>query len=228
MNACIFAGPTLPPRDAARALPATWLPPAKHGDVYRAVTLLRPRAIGIVDGYFQWVPSVWHKEILWAMHEGVHVFGAASMGALRAAELAPFGMRGIGRIFEAYRNGLLSRDGDGAFEDDDEVAVVHGPPESGYIAASEAMVNIRCTLGDAARAGVISAATRSRLAAIAKTVFFAERSYELVLERGRAEGLPADELAALAAWLPAGRVDQKRLDALAMIETMQGFLAREI
>ena len=44
----------------------------------------RPRAIGIIDGYFQQVPSVWHKEILWAMAQGVHVFGSASMGALRA------------------------------------------------------------------------------------------------------------------------------------------------
>ena len=65
----------------------------------------RPRAVGIIDGYFQQVPSVWHKEILWAMAQGVHVFGSASMGALRAAELAPFGMRGVGLIFEAYRDG---------------------------------------------------------------------------------------------------------------------------
>src|SRR5687767_6709336 len=228
MNACIFAGPTLPPRDDARAHHATWLPPAKHGDVYRAVALLQPRAIGIVDGYFQWVPSVWHKEILWAIHQGVHVFGAASMGALRAAELAPFGMRGVGRIFEAYRNGVLPQSGNEPFEDDDEVAVVHGPAESGYIAASEAMVNIRCTLASAERAGVIFTATRARLVAIAKAVFFPERSYELVLERARAEGLPEAELAALAAWLPTGRVDQKRADALAMIEAMQNLLAHDL
>lgn len=228
MNACIFAGPTVPPRDDARALAATWLPPAKHGDVYRAVSLLRPRAIGIVDGYFQWVPSVWHKEILWAIHQGVHVFGSASMGALRAAELAPFGMRGVGRIFEAYRGGVLAGCGDGPFEDDDEVAVVHGPPESGYIAASEAMVNIRCTLAAAERAGVVDAATRSRLVAIAKAEFFPERSFELVLRRARAEALPEDQLAALEAWLPSGRVDQKRTDALAMIETMQNLLAQDL
>jgi len=108
MTACIFAGPSLAPRDAAAPADFTWLPPARHGDVYRAVSLLRPRAIGIVDGYFQWVPSVWHKEILWALQQGVHVFGAASMGALRAAELAPFGMRGVGRIFEAYRDGVFA------------------------------------------------------------------------------------------------------------------------
>ena len=226
MRACIFAGPTLPPRDQARAQAGAWLPPAKHGDVYRAVMLLRPQAIGIVDGYFQWVPSVWHKEILWAMHSGVHVFGAASMGALRAAELAPYGMRGVGRIFEAYRSGLLADCEDAPFEDDDEVAVVHGPPETGYIAVSEAMVNIRCTLSSAVRAGVIAAATCAQLVAIAKAIYFPERSYHLVLERARAQALPEVELSALEAWLPQNRADQKRMDAVAMLAVMQKFLAQ--
>lgn len=227
MNACIFAGPTLPPGDEARTPSLTWLPPARHGDVYRAVTLLHPRAIGIVDGYFQWAPSVWHKEILWAVQNGVHVFGAASMGALRAAELAAFGMRGVGRIFTAYRDGVLAECGDEPFEDDDEVAVVHGPPESGYLAGSEAMVNIRCTLAEAERAGIVRAATRARLVAIAKGSFFPERSYDALLSRARAEGLPAAEVAALQAWLPAGRVNQKRADAIAMLDAICAFLATD-
>ena len=105
MSACVFLGPTLPAADAASVLDAICLPPVKLGRRLPRRVAPRPRAIGIVDGYFQWVPAVWHKEILWAIDQGVHVFGAASMGALRAAELAPFGMRGVGRIFEAYRDG---------------------------------------------------------------------------------------------------------------------------
>jgi hypothetical protein len=223
MNVCIFAGPTLAPRHEARKHAATWLPPAQHGDVYRAVSLLRPRAIGIVDGYFESVPSVWHKEILWAIRQGVHVFGAGSMGALRAAELTLFGMRGVGIIFEAYRDGVLDGTGE-PFEDDDEVAVVHGPPESGYISASEAMVNIRCTLANAERAAVISAETRARLVGIAKALFFPERSYERLLQEARHAGMPAAQLAALEAWLPEGRVNQKQADALAMLGAMGAFL----
>jgi hypothetical protein len=221
----VFVGPTLAPGDAAGVLEATYLPPAKQGDVCRAVSLFEPRAIGIIDGYFQWAPSVWHKEILWAIAHGVHVFGAASMGALRAAELAPFGMRGVGRIFDAYRDGVLAQSGDEPFEDDDEVAVIHGPAESGYLAASEAMINIRCTLSNADSAGVISGATRARLVAIAKSLYFPERSYDLLLEMARAETLPEVQLAALQAWLPEGRVNQKRADALAMLDTMREFLA---
>ena len=54
-----------------------------------------PGAIGVIDGYFDGVPSVWHKEILWALSQGIRVFGGASMGALRAAELDGFGMTGV-------------------------------------------------------------------------------------------------------------------------------------
>ena len=61
-----------------------------------------PRDIGIIDGYFEATPTVWHKEILWAMTQGIHVYGAASIGALRAAELHDFGMVGIGRVYEAF------------------------------------------------------------------------------------------------------------------------------
>lgn len=223
MNACIFAGPTLPARDEARKHVATWLPPAQHGDVYRAVSLLRPRAIGIVDGYFESVPSVWHKEILWAMRQGVHVFGAGSMGALRAAELASYGMRGVGVIFAAYRDGVLDGTGE-PFEDDDEVAVIHGPAESGYIALSEAMINIRCTLIEAERAAVIGPETRARLVGMAKALFFPERTYERLLQEARSAGLDESQLAALQAWLPSGRVNQKRADAVAMVEAMRAFL----
>ncbi len=54
-----------------------------------------------------------------------------------------------------------------------------------------------------------------------------ERSYELLFERARAAALPAAELAALRSWLPAGRVNQKRADALAMLEAMRNFLAAD-
>jgi hypothetical protein len=225
MNVCVFLGPTLAVPDAEAVLDAVYLPPAKHGDVYRAVALLRPQAIGLIDGYFQWSAAVWHKEILWAIHEGIHVFGSSSMGALRAAELTPFGMRGVGRIFEAYRKGALGSETDEALEDDDEVCVVHGPAESGYIAASEALVNIRFTLADAAASDLIGERTRVRLLEIARALFFPDRTFARLLEQARAEDLPGDELTALERWLPAGRTNQKRDDAIAMLETMREFLA---
>ena len=216
MTVFIFTGPTLTPDEARRELDAVYLPPASQGDVYRAA-LARPRAIGLIDGFFDYVPSVWHKEILWAMSRGVAVFGSASMGALRAAELAPFGMRGVGKIFQAYRTG--------AIEDDDEVALLHGPAESGFRPTSEAMVNIRATLQRAQARRVISRETRLQLESLAKGLFYPERSYTAILDLAGRRGLPARQIEKLRAWLPAGRVDQKREDALAMLRAMRHFLA---
>jgi hypothetical protein len=208
----VFAGPSLELVAARRILDADYRPPAVKGDVIAAVRSGAP-AIGIIDGAFEWTLSVWHKEILWALSEGVYVLGAASMGALRAAELAAYGMRGVGRVYELYRDGLL--------EDDDEVAVVHAPSDS-YAAASDAMVDIRCTLRAAWRDGVISAHTRRRLVGIAKRTFYPDRSYASLIAQATAGGVPAMELAALQAWLPAHRVEQKRADALELV----GELAR--
>jgi hypothetical protein len=158
----IFVGPTLSVAEARAELDAVYLPPVAQGDVYRAVRA-GARVIGIVDGYFERLPSVWHKEILWAMSEGVHVFGSASMGALRAAELAVFGMVGVGSIYEAFASGKL--------EDDDEVAVAHGPQDGGYQTVSDAAVDIRATLAAAVQAGVIGAETGAALESIAKGLF---------------------------------------------------------
>jgi hypothetical protein len=215
MSVYVFAGPTLSPEDVRAELDAVSLPPAAQGDVYR-VSLARPRAIGIIDGFFDQVPAVWHKEVLWAMQQGIAVFGSASMGALRAAELAPFGMTGVGKIFEAYRSGEL--------EDDDEVALMHGPADAGFRPASEAMVNIRATLAAAETQGVIRRETHLALATIAKGMFYPQRTYAVILERGAREGLAPNELESLRAWLPGGRVDQKREDALAMLRAMREYL----
>ena len=88
MTALVFLRPTLARRDAEQLIDAVMLPPAQQGDVFRAVHVHRPAAIGLIDGAFAEARPVWHREILWAMSQGVHVFGAASMGALRAVELA--------------------------------------------------------------------------------------------------------------------------------------------
>jgi hypothetical protein len=216
MRAAIFAGPSLPPNLRPANPAIEWHPPVRQGELYRAA-LTRPAVIGVVDGYFEVTPTVWHKEILWAMAQGIHVFGAASIGALRAAELDRFGMRGIGRIYRDFRGGVL--------EDDDEVAMLHGPEEIGYPPVTEAMVNIRATLAGAARDGVVATAIAAELTAIAKSLFYKERTYRAMLDAARAPGLDTAGLVRLEEWLPAGRVDQKRLDTLAMLDAIADHIA---
>jgi hypothetical protein len=217
MTIHVFAGPTLSAREVLSRLPCAVVEgPVKFGDVYRAARQ-NPTAIAIVDGYFERVPATWHKEILWAMSEGVHVFGASSMGALRAAELCDFGMVGVGAIFEAFRDGEL--------EDDDEVAVAHGDESTGFVPVSDAMVNIRVTLRRAAAEGVLRGATESALVALAKGIFYADRSYPALLEAGASAGLDSLELSRFRVWVGVGRVDQKRADAEKLLEQLKGWHA---
>lgn len=206
----VFAGPTLHGVDD---LPAIFerRGPARRGDVYLA-SLSRPRAIVLVDGYFDQTPSVWHKEILAAIAAGTPVFGTASLGALRAVELTGFGMRGFGRVFEDFSAGAL--------EDDDEVAVAHAAAEDGYRPLSVAMVDIRATLDAALTAGVIAAETRETLITLAKRMHFPERVYPRLVTDAAAR-VPADELGRFEGWLPKNAVRQKRDDARALLTQIE-------
>jgi hypothetical protein len=215
MNICVFLGPTLSAQTAAKVLDAVYLPPAAQGDVYLAGND-GAEVIGIIDGYFQGAPSVWHKEILWAMSRGIHVFGSASMGALRAAELGVFGMQGVGRIFEAYRDGEIS--------DDDEVAVVHGPREMGYLAKTVPLVNMRATLCKAVEIGLISEQDQRVLFDSARSLFYWDRSYSALMKQC-ATRVEANVLMALSDWVSEHAVDQKAEDAIEMLERMRGFKA---
>jgi hypothetical protein len=207
----VFCGPTLSAGEASTILPAgVFLGPAAGGDVYRAAQR-KPASILLIDGYFDHRLSVWHKEILWALTHGVRVYGASSMGALRAAELAAFGMVGVGRVFQLFECGDL--------EDDDEVAVVHDEAEQGYRLRSEAMVNIRVTLEQARRAGALSASAEQRLVQHAKSRFYPERSFTALLAAAPELGLTEPEVADFRGYLRTfGRVDQKRRDAVEALE----------
>lgn len=217
----IFTGPTLSPEIAVKTLNAVYLPPVRLGDVYQICQLFSPQVIGIIDGYFNQVPAVWHKEILYAISQGINVIGAASMGALRAAELNQLGMIGCGEIYKAYQRGTLAPFNDEVFEDDDEVAVIHGPAELNYLAASDALINIRFTLANAMQLNVIEGQVGRQLAAIAKHLFYAKRNYASILEIAQQQGLPETQLLALRDWLKLNKIDQKQRDAITLLETIQ-------
>jgi hypothetical protein len=208
----IFLGPTLSSEDACAILPeATICPPAAQGDVWRAA-LKRPRAIGIIDGYFERLPAVWHKEILWAMSQGIHVYGAASIGALRAAELEPFGMRGVGEVYEAYSTGVLERD--------DEVAVMHGDASCSYRLLSVALVDVRATLRAASRTGVLAEQDVAALLDAAAGRHYSERRWPIIVEDA-ARRSNRSVLDSFVRWLPQGERSQKAEDARAMLALMK-------
>lgn len=174
----VFLGPTLPADEAKSILPeADYRPPAQAGDVYRAVAHDNARVVGLIDGVFGTVPSVWHKEILFAIGRGCAVLGSSSMGALRAAECAEFGMRGVGRIAELFTSGGL--------EDDDEVAVAHLDAESGFAVLSVPMVNLRLVAPLAVERGIVSAPTVEVFLRQAKAIYYPERTWDRLTEVAR-------------------------------------------
>lgn len=201
----VFLGPTLPKGEAKTIFPGFYRPPVAIGDVFRAVQA-SPQTLLIVDGYFEGVPSVWHKEILYALACGVRVYGCSSMGALRAAELSAHGMVGVGRIYDMYA--------DGSLEDDDEVAVTHASADSGYRCASHAMVNLRHGLRLAVDADVLSASQAADLGTRAKELFYADRHWGRVVRFAVEAGLPPAATEALSAIGRSAAADLKRQDAL--------------
>jgi hypothetical protein len=208
----VFVGPTLPAGEVAALVPrATIAPPAAVGDVLAAAGR-RIRRIVLVDGYFERMAAVWHKEILIALERGIEVWGAASMGAIRAAELARFGMRGAGAVYRGFASGALVAD--------DEVAVAHLPADYGYRVTSDALVNLRDGLARAAAARVIAARTAARLVELARARYYRERSWTQLVIDGVAAELPRRQLDALAAWQARIRPDRKAADARLLLHRL--------
>ncbi|SDM16958.1 TfuA-like protein [Allokutzneria albata] len=208
----LFVGPTLP--DAEKLVAGTEvrvLPPIAAQDLFR----LDPApgdVVGIVDGYFHHARSITHKEILVVIERGVRVLGAASTGALRAAELDTFGMTGIGEIYADYTTGVL--------EADDEVTLLHGLPEHDYRPLSEPLVNMRATLAVAERRGYCSPATRELLIGAMADRPYPARCYRAMWAVGRDLGVDEEELLQLASFVDSGAVDRKREDALLLLEAL--------
>jgi hypothetical protein len=207
----VFLGPTLPHVDASRILDAVYLHPASQGSVLRAVQRYDPSILLIVDGSFQLEPAVRHKEILWALERGVPVVGAASIGALRAAELYPH-MHGVGLIYRWYRRF--------PFTPDDAVAVLHGPPEISTKAFTVALLDLRMSFRAAERSGVIPREFRTRLDAAAHGLNFRDRTISSIVNAAW-EPADGDSPEHWCNMLTGALVEQKKLDAIRALELVR-------
>jgi hypothetical protein len=184
--------------------------PAEMGDVERAV---RDgfKAIGLIDGHFQQVGSVWHKEILFALAAGVAIFGGASMGALRAAECRAFGMIPVGKIADDYCRGTLV--------DDSDVAVTNAPAELDFAPLTEPLVDAQATLERLAKLRLISSEELRHLIMSAKQLYFADRTDKRIVSEAKLGERTEDVLLAYRRH----HVSLKHRDALQLIRTLQRF-----
>ncbi|WP_203897798.1 TfuA-like protein [Virgisporangium aliadipatigenens] len=143
-------------------------PPVLHGDLLR-IDAGPDDVVVLIDGGYHHAASVRHKEILSVIDAGAVVVGCSSMGALRAAELATFGMIGNGAVFEAFRSGRV--------EADDEVALAHGEPPD-YRRFSEPLINMRIAVEAARRIGAVSETEAAAIVDRARSMHYSMRSWK--------------------------------------------------
>lgn len=210
----VFVGPTLAWSEPQLTTPGVRVhPPARHGDLFTAA-IRDGDTVVLIDGMYHQAPPLRHKELLAAMGRGVRLIGAASIGALRAAELDRFGMLGVGTIYSAYASGAITGD--------DEVAVGQAP-DGDFRALTWPVVSLRHVLQLAQAAGVVDDARAVRLLAALRGIYYPQRTLAAVRIVCDREG-DGD----FARWLSAQRAedphfgDIKRADALQALSVARG------
>jgi len=136
----VYLGPSCSYKHASEFCPeGIYRRPACQGDLMSDAVQVQPDRILLIDGQFAQNLSVWHKEVIFCLTRGIKVYGASSMGALRAADLWRQGMIGCGKIVDWYRTGVT--------EDDAEVALLYleNPPGT-FVPLSVPQINVRATL----------------------------------------------------------------------------------
>jgi hypothetical protein len=207
----VFLGPSLDLGAARQRLAADFRPPIRRGDLPRAAQQ-GARRVAIIDGEFGQALSVSILEVRAALRSGVEVWGASSMGALRAAECWPIGMLGVGWVYEQYRSG--------AIQADDEVALIFDA--STGAARTTPLVNMRWSAQQATDAGVLCAADAAEILGFAATLRYEQRSYRCLQRLAPAQLQPA--IAALLGWVSSHpeRADRKGLDADELLRRLAG------
>lgn len=206
----VYVGPTLSRDEPLLDAPSIRvLPPVRHGELFDDA-MAPDDTVVIIDGVYHQAPALRHKEILAALSRGVRVIGAASIGALRAAELHEFGMLGVGAVFHAYVRGDI--------DGDDEVAVGQEPGD-GLRALTCPLVNLRHVLEIAEHEGVIGREAAVGLLEALRSVYYPQRTMAAVLAVCRRHGAGG-----FGAWLEEQRRadrhfgDLKRIDALEAVQ----------
>jgi hypothetical protein len=206
----VYTGPSLSAEAAREVLDADYRPPIVRGDLRHLPR--KTKAVGIIDGAFYSETAVAHKEIIEVMKKGIKVYGSSSMGALRAAELAEFGMVGVGRIYECYRSGRIT--------DDDEVAVTYNPVTGQQIA--EPLVNVRYQLKAAEDDGILTAEERHAIVALAGDLFYPDRTYPEIVGRSvEADIITREKAGALLEYVRDKPLNLKAEDAVLLLKTIK-------
>lgn len=204
-EAIVYLGPSMPVADAQNILPAEYHKPVRRGDLES----IKPgRVVAIIDGVFEQNLAISPQEVHEAIRRGVTIFGGASMGALRAAEVP--GVIGIGRVFDWYRLGIINRD--------DEVALLFA--EHSGLPMTVPSVSVRFAVERLCRVGTIDLSTAEALVAATLKIPYKERTYSAILDAaGLSRRRDSQDLIAMLQ-----EHDIKRGDARSVLEAVDRYL----
>ncbi|NYT04335.1 MAG: TfuA-related McrA-glycine thioamidation protein, partial [Candidatus Methanofastidiosa archaeon] len=161
------------------------------------------------DGVFFRESAVSPRELMDILKSNVKIYGSSSMGALRASELDRYGMIGIGKIYQNYREGI--------FNSDDEVALSFDSEE--YNPISEPLVNIRETIKKALDENIITKEESEIIFKSAKSLYFPERRWNKIIENS--EKLMCKSLSSFSEFIKKNRVDIKKDDAILLLKRIE-------
>ncbi|MCH9684288.1 MAG: hypothetical protein K0V04_22835, partial [Deltaproteobacteria bacterium] len=207
MQPIVFLGPSMPVEQARQLVDAEFRPPIRRGDLDD----VEPgRLVAMIDGVFEQTLAISPREVHQAVGRGVRLMGGSSMGALRAAEVP--GMLGIGRVYDWYRDGVISRD--------DEVSLLFD--DDNGRAVTVPMVNVRFSVERLCRPGTLDRELGDRIIEAALSLPYERRRYRTILRIAGLSDRPdaSDLLAMLEAY------DVKQQDAQAVLEALDRELSR--
>lgn len=203
----VYSGLTLTQSEVEAILPkVSFRGPIKQLDVLADIED-GYHIIVIIDGVFHHSPAVSPCEIMDALRRGLVVYGCSSMGALRAAELAPYGMRGVGEIFNWVRRDTSFRD--------DFPALAFAPVSDGAVQLSIPHVDLHFALERMRARGSLSSTDQELLEGISRALYYPDRTLptmRAVLSRSR------PDLVTVLTHACTRMKSQKRLDAVATLK----------
>lgn len=160
----VYCGSSISQNEVKALLPnAIICPPIRRGDLETNGSTVH----AIIDGVFFHSLTISPAEVAQAIKKGCRVYGASSMGALRAAECESIGMTGVGKIFEKYKSG--------EWVNDDEVAIA--VDEKTFEPLSDSLADIRFFLKEKK----IEERTSTLILEALQQTYFPKRSFEETL-----------------------------------------------
>jgi len=213
----VFAGGSVSREDAPPDADLVWAGPAEQGDMVAAV-LEGFENILIVDGYFYTKFPCTTLEVMLALENEVNVFGASSIGALRAVELDAWGMVGMGRVYEYLKKQEIK-----------PYHVVAQTYDEADRPLTTPLIQIVYFLVCASSDGIVTREEHEALRAAADEIHFTFLSFDSFFRKVESSGtLPPHKAVALRDYCDAkgaAHFDIKRQDALALLGSFRAMAA---